>query len=187
MAEALSRWTRGQPLSPLLARLAIERAKTTGSLPSTYPQLVHEYVAALRHPSSSALSEEDYFRAARIIAKLSVDEELSPRSVNADLLRGWLGAESEHAQFCDEQGRTVVAAQVVEQLVRSGLLLRSVELATVRIRFSDDPIAEYLYAMHVALQPTNVIETLSARISLRPQEAQGLAEALAQVLHPRPL
>ena len=106
--------------------------------------LVVEYVQGLRPQGGGALNETDFLRATGVAAEACVVEELAPRAVDTELLRGVLLQQD--VAFSDGDGEEVPPQKVVDQLVVCGLLERFVELAATRVRFTDDPIAEILCA-----------------------------------------
>jgi hypothetical protein len=93
-------------------------------------------------------------------------------------LRGRIDAESDRLAFTDDDGQEVSSAKVLDQLVGCGLLQRSVEFASSRMRFTEDLVAEYLAAMHVINQEKDSIRLLRGRMTT---DGTGLADALTHV------
>ena len=173
----IRRLTQGQPIGPLFARLAVDQLRQGGTLPESYATLVQDYVRAIRPKGEHALREDDFLRAARVTARLCLDEELVPRPVAADFLRGHLTATGETLAFEDEKG-TIGAGSVIDQLLQCGLLQRDVVLAVPHVKFAEDPVAEYLTAADVVAQGPEAAARLGGRLTPR---SGGLREALDRV------
>jgi hypothetical protein len=182
VVAALRRFTHGRPIRPLLARLAVDQMQLVGALPGSRAELIQEYVRALRPRGDGAVCEDDFLRAARLSARACVGDAQAPRAVTADYLRGFFAAEARALPFVDGAGREVPAARLYDQLLQCGLLQRSVERTVAYTRFSDDPIAEYLYVLAAVTAGPAAEEALRHAIAERGSEARGVAEALADVV-----
>jgi len=146
------------------------------SLPGDYPALIQAYVRGLRPEGHGALREEDFLRAARLVAYAAVKETWTPRAVSREYVRGQLDAEP--LKFMSESAQELSSAVVIDQLVRCGLLEEIVALAAPEIRFAFDPVAEYLAAMHVIwLQRAGISPSLP-----QPLPQTAFAEALSSII-----
>ena len=125
------------------------------------------------------MREDDFLRAARIAAYVCVEEALAPRAVASERLRGSFVALE--TKLRDTAGEEVPGPKVVDGLVQCGLLEELVELAETRVRFTSDPIAEYLMAMHIAGGGRSETVEIEKRIAEQPKKARGLAEAVEHV------
>jgi len=178
VVSSLATLTQKLPIRPLFAKLAIERIIAGDAAPASYPALVVDYVRQLRPHGEGALREEDFLRAARLVALACVDEELAPRQVSSEFLRGQLKAQPLPFSSSGDDPKEIRPEGVLDQLVRCGLLELVTDLAAVYVRFSFDLIAEYLAAMHVVTQGAEKIEEMKRRLGAR---EGGLTEALQRV------
>jgi WD40 repeat protein len=169
--------TKGKPIRPLFARLALDRLNASQSLPESYPELIQSYVVALRPGGHNSLREDDFLRAGRLVAFASVKDEWVPRQVSTEYLRGLLEAERSPFLNSDIAPCPVHSAAVLDQLVRCGLLESITHLGGAFIRFSFDPVAEYLAAMHMV---SHDLVDCSSKES-HAEGNSGLAEAIRRV------
>ena len=114
--------TDGRAISPLFARLALDLRRDGHSIPDSYPHLVQEYVDRLRPRGPGALRRDDFLRAARLTAFTCVEDELAPRQVSSEYLRGVLKAQTLPFSAETPDATEVQAASVLDQLVQGGLL-----------------------------------------------------------------
>ena len=177
MLQKITALTKGQPLRPLFAILAIEQLKKEHTLPSTFPALVEDYVRQARSLGAHALRDDDFFRAARIVAFGCIKENWAPKHVTSEFLRGQLEAEKIAFMESGVEPKAVNSSTILDQLVRSGLLERSESLAVTYLKFFFDPIAEYLGAMHACLHNL----ALEIRTSPHFRSDSGFSEALTKV------
>jgi hypothetical protein len=179
VVKDLAPLTRGKSIRPLFAKLAIERSTAGESIPASYSALVRDYVAQLKPRGEGALREEDFLRAARLVALACVDEDLAPRQVSLEFLRGQLKAQPLPFFPEGKDPKEMRPETVLDQLVQCGLVERvATALAAIDLRFSFDLIAEYLAAMHVVLQGAEKMKEFKERLGER---EGGLAEALHRV------
>jgi len=182
LVAALRRFTRGEPIRPLFARLAVEQLREGRGLPSSYALLVDGYVRGLRPQGAGALSEDDFLEAARAAAEACVETDLAPRAVDVAYLRARLRRDREKLPFCDDAGAELAPEAVLAQLLGCGLLEKVGSLGENRVQFADDPIAEYLMAMSVDHQRTSEWgRRLKRELRKAGEKARGLADALADV------
>jgi hypothetical protein len=175
---ALRRLSQHQPMRPLFARLAIERLHGGGKLPDSYPQLILDYVLAVRPTGQNALSESDFLRVVRIIAFACVRDNLAASDVTIEFLRGRIDAESDRLPLTDDSEQEVSSTAIINQLISCGLLQRSVEFASSHLRFAEDLIAEYLAAMHIVNQENEGPRLLRDRLAT---SETGFVDALKNI------
>jgi hypothetical protein len=112
-----------------------------------------------------------------LVAFASVKDEWVPRQVSSEYLRGLLEAERSPFLNSDAEPSPVRSAVVLDQLVRCGLLESITRLGGSFIRFSFDPVAEYLAAMHMV---SHDLVNASSK-SYDADGDSGLAEAIRRV------
>lgn len=144
LAKGLAAWAGGRDLRPLLARLAIELLVRGEDLPLSELELIAAFIIEARPRGAGAPMQGDFLRAVRKVAFVCSLDERVGAFVDAEAVRLILRAEAETDPFCDEDGEELNIGTLVEKLVESGLLQRSVERAKTRLRFADDSIAELL-------------------------------------------
>jgi len=151
--ETLKTWAKGRAISPLFAFMAIKQLREGKKLPGNDAALVTEYVDSLRPEGAGALREEDFSRAARFVAYVCVVKfgrpgAVTARAVSEDYLRGRL--EEPKPAMVHEDGDESTSVVVLDQLVQCGLIQKQKsETGQWYVRFAQDPIAEYLAAMHL--------------------------------------
>jgi hypothetical protein len=133
-------------ISPLLARLAIERLLRGQTLPVNLRDLIQQYVLSLRPDMESSLRPEDFLRAARIAAWSCVIDERASREVSTERVRSRLNVVAESVKFLSTVGSEMQDGIILDQLIACGLLRTNKETPD-RVAFSFDPIAEYLCAI----------------------------------------
>lgn len=179
VVDVLAEIGRDEPIRPLFARLAIQQLEAGEEVARTYPELVQDYVRALRPRRPGALIEEDFLRAARSAARACTEESLTPRPCEAVYLRAQLAISD--PPLLDEHGRALPAPSIVEQLVQCGLLEATIENTVRHVRFTHDPIAEYLMAMHVHTQDGERAILFRQRLMAEPARAPGVHQALLEL------
>jgi len=174
--------TDGRAISPLFARLAIGQLEHGRDIPNNYPDLVHEFVRALRPKGRDSLREDDFLRACYVAAHSCVEKEVTPGWLDVMQLRGVLAGTAIDVAFRSEGDAEEVRPEIVlDQLVQCGLL--ELDVARVRVRFAHDPIAEYLAAWHAVRQPTRkTIGSLRRKIAMRQKRNPSVGESLAEAL-----
>jgi len=165
-------------MSPLFLRFAIEQA-ADGKVTSTSTlDLVLQYVEALR-AGKLDISAEDMLRSASITATEAVRQDLVPREIEHDYLRGVLVKEADLLVFMNaRKDKSADPAAIIEMLVEGGLLNRN--RTNRRLQFAYDPVAEHLAAWKTAQD--RAIERMSAlrdRILSAPESA--IAHAMADI------
>jgi WD40 repeat protein len=180
--QQLQKLANEQGIRPLFARLALERIAAGTTLPTNYPNLVHEYVVELRPRDPNSLAKEDFLRAARICAFSVVDEHLAPTQVSDNYIRARLNDESFVTD--EEIPRAVSGAECIKQLVKCGLLDQVEAYGAILLRFSFDLIAEYLAAMEVVHRPA-LERNARLRETVMAAPSSALREALDRVLEMR--
>jgi hypothetical protein len=158
---------RGQatPVTPLLVTMfvdsAINRARAgTGldGLPQDVPQIFVDYLKRVyAGPSieTRGTAEDEFIRAAKVTARVSLGALLVPSDFSPDEARTALEAAGLGAQ----------AIPLLEALTIGGVIERQTFVGTAVLRFGLDPVAEYLTAI----------------ASVSDLRRVGLAEATAQV------
>lgn len=158
---------------------AIERELGGKKLPGTYPELVQDYVQQIQPLGPGALDEDDFLRATRKVALACVKDELASKPISKEALRAYLEEGGKSHFFDQEQpANEVRSALVLEQLEECGLLEKHEPAPVPHLRFSFDPIAEYLAAMDVFSLDKDSSELWRQRIAAA---ANGLTQALARV------
>ncbi len=179
--SALDEWRRGEPVRPLFARRAIERLASGHPLPDSWPQLVVDYVAALRPTGKGALDPESFLRAARLTAYACVEENLASQIVAEDALGTRLREDGDRTPFMGVEGVEVGWQAVLKQMVVCGLIERRERLSYGQYQFGEDPIAEYLAAIYaIGLDNGRVLAGIRRR---RAFPGSGFAEVLSRVEH----
>lgn len=173
------------PVSPMLAWLQLQSILRRDGLHDSaavmsYPELVNEYVLSLRPRGERALSIPDFLRAARTLAFACVEERLAPTYADYEYLRGSLANAAQQAAFFDQArpARELSPGEILSQLVESGLLRSQHALASSRLWFWYDPVAEYLAAMHLFLGGQEALARIRQRA---PVLNPGFSEILEQV------
>ena len=168
--------------SPLFLRFAIEQATADdiGSLARI--DLVFRYVEAAR-ANRVDVGAEDFRRAAGVSAIEAIrSDELRPRELEFEYLRGVLIREADSSRFLNEtRDAAVDPARLIDDLVSCGILNRNA--ANRRLQFAFDPVAEYLAAWRLTTGPENaaVMELVRANenselaAAVRELEAAGAA------------
>lgn len=151
--------SHGQPIRPLFATIALEWFVRGESIPGNYPALIHAYVQRLCPQGDKALRDDDFLRAARLVAMATVKEGWTPRPVSREFVRGQLDAEALPFLSAAEQPAELSPAVVIDQLVQCGLVEQLATLGAHDIRFCFDPVAEYLAAMHIVMQERGAVPT----------------------------
>lgn len=177
--RALEPLMRNGALRQLFARLALAQLQELRDVPGSYGRLVEQYLEQIRPGGVQPLAVSDFRRASRLLAALCMSE-LAPRSVDETYARGAIDQQKPH--LCDESGDSLPSTIVVEQLVSCGLLERFTEHARDHLRFSEDPLAEFLMAMKIADSSAKEQRRYLRKIEKGGQAAQGLREALAEVI-----
>jgi hypothetical protein len=133
---------RGQPLSPLFVRFAIEQALKAPLTATSARDLVLRYVEELREGKLD-LGGDDMMRAAEIAAREAIRHGTTPREIESLYLRGVLVKEADELPFMNDAGdHQVDPAALIDMLVQCGLLNRNP--INRRLQFGYDPVAEHL-------------------------------------------
>ena len=147
--------------SPLFLRFLIEQAWERSIRTIDPLSLVLEYLDALRFGKID-IRRSDMERAASVAAVTSVHDELRPLAFSEERLRGALDAASNDQRFYIEDGTSELSPpMLVDALVESGVFVRRKS----DMRFSYDPVAEYLAAWRVREAPDGTLDVLRGRIT----------------------
>jgi hypothetical protein len=176
----LKKLSAGAPIRPLFVRLLAARSESDRTAVTTYPGLIQEYVMELAPSGPSTLRSSEFLRAARVSARFCTLANNVPQPVDLRSLFGYLAAQK--PPFLRSDGTPVnneSAAEVLDQLIVSGVLQREILLGVEYVRFAEDVVAEYLTAMDVIAEsgPTEA-RRLAGFVRV---QNQGLAEALDRV------
>jgi hypothetical protein len=138
---------RELPITPLLARLYIDRAvmlagqkQALDDLPKTIPDAYFEYLRGINPSGTSVtnrLSDEQMLRAAEALARLSLGESFMPSEFSRKEARSVLTLVKE----------IPIGTDPIERLVENGVLVEYQVGSSSVLSFLLDPIAEYLAAM----------------------------------------
>jgi hypothetical protein len=174
LVEKVNGFRRGNPIRPLFARRLVERLLQGRDVPTTYADLVFDYVDQIRPHDDGALHREDFFLAAQLVAYTCIKQHGVPVETSRDRLIGVL--ENEARGFHQADGTEIVPVTVLGQV--EGCLLQR---TTFGVQFDEDPVADYLAARHARVNE-KARTTLKRRVKARGDAAQGLRDALAEVL-----
>ena len=175
-------------MSQLLARLAIQEWSRSQTLSDNIPNLVKSYVEDICPKGSDALEKDEFWRATKVAAWVSMENEQQSREFSKEYLRGFLNKEAERIPFHFEDGKEHRDAgfEIIQQLISSSLIQQ--KSLTERLQFSHDLIAEYLGAWYLfdtrECQP-ELNECVKQRIETmqkdNPHAAESFLNALAQI------
>jgi photosystem II stability/assembly factor-like uncharacterized protein len=163
----------GVPVTPLLVRLFVERAieslQSTGSmdlLPSSVPDLYFDFLKRLNpHDVPDAVSDEELVDACRRLATVSVEPDFLPKEMTLSEAHAVLGSDG---------------TGIIPRLVENGVLAKRTAGAETIMRFSLDPLAEYLAAFASAREAGSskqAWERLIAKVGVE-DRAKGFGVAL---------
>ncbi len=156
----------------------IESGRSLQELPSSIPDSYFAYLNDLNPQDPTVpfyFSKIDLFKAARVLAKLSLAHPYIPRSIDWD--NGWL--QLKQAGFKDDD-----AKHLIERLKLNGVIIEHDDGARSTLSFSLDPMAEYLAAdelVHTILSSSSVTTSykqLRQKVSEQGEHAKGFLEAL---------
>ena len=184
VSEQLKEWGKGQPIRPLFADLAIRAAAGRRDLPPTLAAVISTFLRDTRPRGPNAVREEDFIRAACIVAFAGVEKNTAPSEVTEQLCLGYLGNAAAEVPFQSEamggdEGSEREPRQVLDQLVGCGLLERFVVYSVGYVRFTQDVIAEYCAAFYLLSDGhTRALSGFRRRASF---PNSGVAEAIEDI------
>ena len=176
--------------SPLFLRFAIEQAREDELVSAERLDLVQRYVEEARRDRVD-VDPDDFLRASGIAAIAAftghprqpggsaddADDAMRPREFDFEFVRARVQDGADAAAFMDaEREQEVEPSQLIHELVRSGVLNRNER--NRNLQFAYDPVAEYLAAWRLSLDP-DAHQRLRARA--KAQSNSELAAALAAV------
>jgi hypothetical protein len=145
-------------VTPLLVKLFVQAASrnwnnTAGeiswaNMPSTIPQVFFDYVSRVNPTDIGAanyLSTAELYRAVRVLAVAELGDDFVPRGISSETALAVLRADGTVGSAIDRRGTDVLQRLLDNQILRS-----DEALGVVRVRFSLDPVAEYIAAMEHA-------------------------------------
>jgi hypothetical protein len=140
------------PVTPLLVSLFIDSALrrvsegwSLDSMPEDVPEVFIDYLRRLNssQPKQAGfISDEMFIRAAQIVASVSVGKNLVPQDFSPSAAAEALA----HGKI------EIDVSALIDRLISSGLVERRMPGGHVVLRFSLDPVAEYLAAIHKLLE-----------------------------------
>jgi hypothetical protein len=151
--DSIGALSRGRRISPLLARIAIERLPWAAGPALDDLELVQNYLCSLRSPASSALCEQDFLRACRIAACACIGSDSNPRDLSEDYLRGVLDSDGARSPYMNVRGEPANAYAIISDLYSSGVLERRTALTSHFYDFVHHPIAELIAAHCGTVKP----------------------------------
>lgn len=180
MADLIRLGEEEIPLTPLLARLyvdkAVELAKvgaTLDDLPTSIPDVYFEYLRSVNPPGG--LSDPDMLRACEILAELALVKGFVPHEILWSEARKALAGGWKEASGPDF---------LLQRLRGNGVLQEANVGTEVLLRFALDPVAEFLAAMAHARRCGESIsawKTLALKIDQAGPQASGFRLALRLV------
>ncbi|HEX9983302.1 MAG TPA: hypothetical protein VGF69_08560 [Thermoanaerobaculia bacterium] len=170
----LAEITKGGDSTILTAKLFTDlvvsaKEKKLDILPTSVPDLMLRYVSFIN--VSRQPSDPDNWRiqrAAKLVAWECLKGELTPTSAHLDDVRRAVGEED--------------AEELLEYLERDLALIELCEPARTRVRFTLDPLAEYLAALHITEQHGPDAAKWEAWIETLPDNGQKMRGFLRAVL-----
>jgi hypothetical protein len=184
LLSAIRNITVAKPTRALFVRLAIEQYKKNKSLPGSYAELIQQYVLQTRPGGPGALEEESVLRAARLAAYACLSQDFRPRWVTREFMLGSLSSAgtvflAAKDPSTDSSAKAISPSEVLDQLVRCGLLQQDVRVSYLHVGFWEDTIADYLAAMYIHMAGNTTAPTTPKR----PDQMTrlGLEEALREI------
>ncbi|MGH6924086.1 MAG: hypothetical protein ACRED5_10135, partial [Propylenella sp.] len=165
-----------KPISPLFVRFAIEQAMVGDVASTSALGLVLQYVEALR-AGKVDLGADDMRRSASIAAVEAIRDDLVPREISSDYLRGVLQTDADRLAFMNAAGNGKVdPAAIIEMLVECGLLNRN--FTNGNLQFAYDPVAEHLAARWISQAGNKErVDQLRTLVLAKPDSAVAAAMA----------
>ncbi|HEX7154169.1 MAG TPA: hypothetical protein VF618_21960 [Thermoanaerobaculia bacterium] len=165
--------THGRDSTILLARLFADlmisaKEKKMEILPRSVPELMVRYVRFMnvsRQPGDP--NNDEIQRAARLVAWECVKQELAPARARLDDIRRAVGDDAD---------------ELLEYLERDLALIEICEPARAEVRFTLDPLAEYLAALHITELHGDDVAKWESWVELLPDNGQRMRGFLRAVL-----
>jgi hypothetical protein len=136
------------PVTPLLVTMFVDSAfsraqagLSTDSMPQNVPEIFIDYVKrvyALPTTATRGAAEDEFIRAAGLLARVNLGDRLVPGDFSSDDAMAALGT----------AGLSDRASALLEKMISAGVIERRTFGGIAVLRFGLDPVAEYLTAIH---------------------------------------
>jgi hypothetical protein len=134
-------------VTPLLVKLYVDKAvqvrqagDSLDTLPESIPETYYEFLRAVNpqgHDAENYLTNEDMFRAAELLGKLSLGQDFVPKEF----------AKSKARDLLKSQAASFGQNDPIKRLTDNNVLREAQAGSDMLLRFVLDPIAEFLAAM----------------------------------------
>jgi hypothetical protein len=168
-------------LTPLLAKLIVEKALRTKSvdpnfaeIPATVPEAYLEYIRFVGSKSDDLTAQDQVLRVAMILAKTVLGEDLVPAKVRMTVALAMIG-----------QNSIASGESLLEVLRDAGVIATSVLQGYTYVTYVLDPLAEYLAAYSWAediQKDATVLQGLEKRFASPGFKGDGFRTALQLIL-----
>lgn len=171
-------------VTPLLVKLYVDKAlrlrradAPLDTLPNSIPEMYYEFLEEVNPDDSDApnyLPHEEMFRTVELLGRLSLENDFVPKE--------FLKSRARHV--FKEQNRDNAGIDAIQRLVDNNVLQESPAGSEIFVRFTFDPVAEFVAAMAWAKECGSNIgrwTTLYERIETQGSHAVGFGEALRLV------
>ena len=178
------------PVSPIILRLAIDKAISLAKespndsiawilskLPNSIPEAFFEYLISVNPIGNvpNKVSNEEIQVGAELVAYLSLGDNFIPQDVSKRIVSAKLKEED----LINEKRDTL------KRLIANGILIERTYANDVFIRFTLDPLSEYLAGMYWAKQcgrEKQKWEELYSRVKVKSESASNFLQAL-ELIH----
>lgn len=169
------------PLTPLLAKLIVEKALRTQAsdpnfdqIPATVPEAYLEYIRFIGTKTDDLTASDQVLRVAMIVAKASLGEDLVPAKVRMSVALNLIN-----------QASIANGESWLELLRDAGVLVVSTMQAYTCVAYLLDPLAEYLaaYSWAEEIQKNGAaLQDLQERFTVSSFKGDGFRTALQLIL-----
>lgn len=181
LAKLIRRGAEKVPLTPLLARLYVDKAielvrkgTTLDNLPPSIPEVYFEFLRSVNPPGG--MTDSDMLRACEVLAELALMKGFVPHEI--------LRSEAHEALAAAEWKEPGQPDSILRRLRDNGVLQETNVGTEVLLRFTLDPVAEFLAASAHAKRCGESIsawKTLVLKIDQAGPQASGFRLALRLV------